>query len=99
MEKNSGKKSCDSGSCEFEIPVPDGFTLPENAKPGEAFSIVCDLEVSPDGKMLTVTKIGDVETKSEGAEPKEEASYKPDYSDYSQGIMSEGSQAPAQAEA
>lgn len=43
-----------------EFHIPEGFTLPEGAEPGEDFDLVCSLRVKPNGT-LCLTKLGDVE--------------------------------------
>ena len=81
---------------------PKGFVPPEGTAVGKPFDVVCTFEAREDGK-LELTKLGDVsmepdkedegeETEQEGGEGEvaDESGSKPDYSQYTQGIMQAG---------
>lgn len=69
-----------------EFQPPSTFRIPENVKPGEEFDLVCSFKVK-DGK-LCLTKLGDTDMpKYKGGGWR--GGSKPDYSEYSKGIMSD----------
>jgi hypothetical protein len=43
-----------------EFQIPEGYTLPEGAEPGEDFDVVCSIRVKANGTLCLV-KLGDVE--------------------------------------
>jgi hypothetical protein len=59
-----------------EFAIPEGFTLPEGAEPGEDFDLVCSLRVKAGGT-LCLTKLGDVEMP--GYKNKEPKTERPEY--------------------
>lgn len=59
-----------------EFAIPEGFTLPEGAEPGEDFDLVCSLRVKAGGT-LCLTKLGDVEMP--GYNDKEPKTERPEY--------------------
>lgn len=75
---------------------PEGFHAPEGIEAGKEFDLVCTFRPSGDGK-LCMTKLGD--TNMPGYDGKDEER-KPDYSEYSKGLMDQigegGAQSPTQ---
>ena len=76
-----------------EFAPPKSFNAPDNVEPGKDFDLVCSFQVKPDGK-LCMTKLGDLDMPGYGsAKDEEKTEHKPDYGEYSKGIMNEMPQA------
>lgn len=89
-------KNCCGSEC--LITPPKGFVPPEGTSAGKSFDLVCTFEPAEDGK-LKLTVLGDTPMDSgDDKDGDEAAASKPDYSEYSKGMMSDmaGGQAQGQ---
>jgi len=74
-----------------EFVPPKDFKPPENSQPDKDWDMVCSFRTKSDGK-ICMTKLGDVDMPGYGSKKDEseakETEHKPDYGQYSEGIMS-----------